>query len=80
MLTMMEKKTNGKGELSDRTASLVYQATGCFADKSVVGESYYRAIQINVIIHLNTGINMLTLFLKYHYLDHHFASAKFSNA
>ena len=53
---------------------------GCFADKHVVGEYYYRTIQINVIIHLNTGINMLTLFLKYHYLDHHFASAKFSNA
>ena len=41
---------------------------------------YYRTIQVNVIIHVNMGINMLTLFLKYHYLDHHFAAAKFSNA
>ena len=35
-----------------------------FADKLVVGEYYHRTIQINVIIHLNTGINMLTLFLN----------------
>ena len=46
----------------------------------VVGEYHYRTIQINDIIHLNTGTNMLTLFLKYHYLDHHFASARFSDA
>ena len=41
-----------------------------------MGEYHYRIIQINDIIHLNTGINMLTLFLNYHYLEHHFASAK----
>ena len=52
----------------------------CFADKPVVGEHYYRTIEINVIIHLNTGINMLTLYLEYHYLDYYFAPAKFLNA
>ena len=31
---------------------------------NVVGEYRYRTIEINVIIRLNTGINMLTLFFK----------------
>ena len=47
---------------------------------SIDHEHHERVLPINVIIHLNTGINMLTLFLNYHYLDYHFASAKFSNA
>ena len=57
------------------TSVLEYVCTRCCADKPVVREYYHRAIHINVIIHLNTGINMLIiiLFLKYHYLDHHFA-------
>ena len=37
-----------------------------YTDKPAVGEYYYRTIQINVIIHLNTEIDMLTSFLKYH--------------
>ena len=50
--------------------------------EGVVSTQYacISAIQCNVIIHLSTGINMLTVFLKYHHLDHPFASAKLSNA
>ena len=40
--------------------NISFRICGNFADKPVMGE-HYRTIQINVIIHVNMGINMLTL-------------------